>query len=120
MLQAADEVLWSCYRPFSWHRDRRCSGTAALRRADLHADGHRPDGPGQVAKAKANGPLEGYFQTLPVAILQLPPHGRHAPWALALIGHEVGHFSSPAPAGSAFDTAFRKPWWRPSWSRGRW
>jgi hypothetical protein len=109
-LEAADEVLWSCYRPY--FQDRKLTGppppiagiandytASALRRQSGHVLEGRVDA--------GKGPLKDYFKTLPVGILRLPPTVVSAPWTLALIAHECGHFlqdsvEDGAPAGGLF------------------
>lgn len=94
-LESADEVLWSCYRPY--YESSSASAPPppiacisydytpiALRTQSGHVLDRRVD---QLA-----GPLKDYFRTLPVGVLRLPPSLVTAPWSLALIGHETGHF----------------------------
>lgn len=97
-LSAADEVLWSCYKPF-FQRSGVTRPPAPLPyiefdylpSAVLASQGHQID---RLAEGD-EGPLAGYFDSLPVPVLRLPPAVVSAPWALALIAHEVGHFLMP-------------------------
>jgi hypothetical protein len=99
-LRAADEVVWSCYRPFFEGSNRPMQpaplpyiepkySPAAVRRDSVRLT--------TVAKdPEVEGDtLTNAFATLPIPILQLPPTVVTAPWALVLIGHEVGHFIQP-------------------------
>jgi hypothetical protein len=93
-LRAADEVVWSCYRPFFGDADEiqpaplpYFSDDYTFRAVRTKAEsGEVPDEPDGA------GPLSGYFDRLPIPLLKLPPTLATSPWALALIGHEVGHF----------------------------
>jgi len=97
-LAAADEVLWSCYKPF-FQRSQIARPPLPLAyievdylpSAILASQGH------QIERLDENddGPLAGYFDSLPLPVLRLPPVIVSAPWALALIGHEMGHFLMP-------------------------
>ncbi len=94
VLQAADEVSWSCFSTFF-----RSAGLtvppapipyieydyvpSALRPGQAHVLSRKP---GVDA-----GPLKTYFESLPVPLLRLPPAIVTAPWSLVLICHEVGH-----------------------------
>jgi len=93
-LEAADEVSWACHASF--FGEARLERPAppmpyieydyvpsALRTSHVHV---LPRRPGVDA-----GPLKEYFAALPVALLRLPPAVVTAPWALLLIGHEIGH-----------------------------
>lgn len=109
-LEAADEVLWSCYHPYFQDRDRVAPpppiagisydySASALKTQSGHVLERRVD--------SLSGPLKDYFQQLPVGILRLPPMVVSAPWTLGLIAHECGHFlqdavEAGAPAGGSF------------------
>jgi hypothetical protein len=110
-LAAADEVLWSCYKPF-FQRSQIARPPLPLAyievdylpSAILASQGH------QIERLDENddGPLAGYFDSLPLPVLRLPPMIVSAPWALALIGHEMGHFIMPfLEAKAPFFDAFK-------------
>lgn len=95
-LQAADEVVWSCYRPFFRQPlDHRVPEPAplpyveleyspvAVRRDQGSVIGGRPDHQELLVAA---------FQKLPTPVLKLPASAIENPWVIALTGHEIGHF----------------------------
>jgi len=98
-LRAADEVVWSCYKPF-FQRSKRPIESIPLPYIE---PGYSPVAferykassvlPGKDTDLRAS--LEGYFGSLPLPVLQLPPAFVTAPWLLPLVGHEVGHFIYP-------------------------
>ena len=99
-LRAADEVVWSCYRPFfqsSKTENRREPPPLPYIAAEYSPAAVRRDQtPGSLLKkGKDFEPLQKYLEKLPIPILQLPPNSITAPWTLVLIGHEVGHFIQP-------------------------
>jgi len=94
LLEAADEVVWSCYQPvlaalgsgspplpsieprfspMAWERDR----------------GAPP--PLLVPQEAARLPLVRILERLPVALVELPGWCTDAPWWLVHLAHEVGH-----------------------------
>ena len=94
-VRAADEVLWSCYKPFF-----EATGIT-MPPAPLPYIEHtysptavRPDQSSHIEKEEEidEGPLKRFFANLPLPLLQLPPTVVSAPWAHVLIGHETGHF----------------------------
>jgi hypothetical protein len=110
ILEAADEVLWSCYHQYFQRRGQ--SGPpppiAGIAYDYTASSLQRQCGyvlAGRVDELK--GPLKDYFQKLPVGVLRLPPTVVTAPWTLSLIAHECGHFlqsavEAGAPAGALF------------------
>ena len=95
-LLAADEVVWSCYRPFFRQPlGERIPDPAPLPYIEMEYSpvavrsdqaavlGGRPDHQELLAIA---------FQKLPMPILKLPVSAITNPWVLALIAHETGHF----------------------------
>jgi hypothetical protein len=95
-LQAADEVVWSCYRPFfKQPLSERVPDPAplpyiemeyspvAVRRDQGAVIGGRPEHEELLAAAFAN---------LPTPVLKLPVSAVENPWVIALTGHEAGHF----------------------------
>ncbi len=99
LLQAADEVTWSCYRPII--KKLPPSHPAAKRAvvpmtylepeyspAAVQFDRRLPPGLRLTSKDPT---LASCLQNIPLPTLRLPPWCVLAPWSLALIGHEVGH-----------------------------
>jgi hypothetical protein len=108
-LQAADEIVWSCYRPFF-------ASPAAIKEpaplpciveeysASVLLQKRVPAG---LEKGKEKEALRDYIEKLPVPILYLPRSAVQAPWHLILIGHEVGHIVQ-AMVAPEFVVRFRK------------
>src|ERR1700730_14429289 len=99
ILRAADEVVWSCYRPFfelpalkNWRPPAPLPyieptfSPSALRRDQRQAL-DRKDQDFLLVK--------GAFAELPVPLIKIPIASIHNPWALVLIGHEIGHIVQP-------------------------
>jgi hypothetical protein len=98
VLRAADEVVWSCYRPVI----SRVFGNAGpmpsppplayvapeYSPAALQSD--RP--PASLMMTADLEFLQGFMKNLPVALLRLPPWIVASPWWLVYVAHEVGHF----------------------------
>ncbi len=128
-LRAADEVVWSCYRPFFVApMDQRVPNPAPLPYIEMEYSpvavrsdqgaviGGRPNQQELIAAA---------FQKLPTPILKLPISVVQNPWAIALAGHEVGHFVQRMISGNplvfvndfrvAIETAADDPDWG-SWA----
>lgn len=97
-LCAADEVLWSCYK-LLFQKLGRARPPAPLPYIELDylpsavlaSQGHLID----REDAPTGGPLGDYFTTLPIPVLRLPPAAVTAPWVMALVAHELGHFVLP-------------------------
>lgn len=111
-VRAADEVLWSCYKPFF-------DGLGLPRPAPplpyientYSPTALRPDDSGHLEKNDEveNSPLKDFFNRLPVPLLQLPPITVSAPWTQVLIAHETGHFVQEfVPAPRNFRDLFRE------------
>lgn len=111
ILRAADEVVWSCHRPFfELPSLKQVKGPAplpwirpdfspkALRRDQRQALDRKDDDFRLVQEA---------FRELPVPILDLPITAVNNPWALVLIGHEAGHFVEPLLAPKFNETFAR-------------
>jgi hypothetical protein len=103
-LEAADEVLWSCYRPYFDTRKTTsppppiaCISYNYTPTALRTQFGHVLD----RSVDKLTGPMKDYFKSLPVGVLRLPPTIVTAPWTLALVAHEVGHFLQDAVESGA-------------------
>jgi hypothetical protein len=94
-VRAADEVLWSCYKPF-FSRTSRPLPPAPLPYVEntYSPTAVRADDSSHLEKSAEieEGPLKAYFESLPVPLLQLPPASVTSPWTHVLIGHEAGHF----------------------------
>jgi hypothetical protein len=94
-LGAADEVVWSCYKPF-FQYSRRALPPAPLPYIDPSyvPSAIRPEQASHIERddEENDGPLARYFRTLPIPVLSLPPIVVSSPWSLAVIGHELGHF----------------------------
>lgn len=99
MLQAADEVVWSCYRPLfesSKLLGRAIeSGPAPL---PFIEPLYSPEAfPIELVPGDLKDSLIGkdflriYLNKLPLPVVRLPPTSILAPWMLVLIGHETGH-----------------------------
>lgn len=99
LLRAADEVVWSCYRPVIRNLP---PGHPAIQRATppltylepeyspAAAQFDRPLPP-SLRFTSTDPRLNSCVQNIPIATLRLTPWCVSAPWWLVLIGHEVGH-----------------------------
>jgi hypothetical protein len=112
-LHAADEVVWSCYRPFFGQPfDRRVPEPAPLPYIEMEYSpvAVRRDQGGVISGKPAHQELlAAAFQKLPLPVLKLPVSAIENPWLIALAAHETGHFLqrmiSPDPL--EFVTRFR-------------
>ena len=125
-LLAADEVIWSCYRPFF----RQPPGErvpepaplpyiemeyspVAVRRDQSSVIGGQPDDRKLIEEA---------FRTLPVPIMRLPVSAIRNPWVIALVGHETEHIlqrmisSDPLRFVGAFRKAVENAAGNAAWS----
>ncbi len=98
-LRAAEEVVWSCYKPF-FQGSKRPVESIPLpyiepEYSPIAFERYKAASvlPGKDSELRAA--LEGYFGSLPLPLLQLPPAFVTSPWLLPLVGHEVGHFIYP-------------------------
>jgi hypothetical protein len=109
-LEAADEVLWSCYHPYFQHRKLSAPPPPIAGICYDYTASALKTQSGYVLERRVDtlgGPMKEYFQKLPVGILRLPPTVVTAPWTLGLIAHECGHFlqdavEAGAPSGGSF------------------
>lgn len=105
VLQAADEVVWSCYRPLfesSKLLGRALkSGPAPLPFIEpLYSPEAFPIElvPGDLKDSLVGKDfLRTYLNNLPLPVVRLPPTCVLAPWMLVLIGHETGHHMQHDP-----------------------
>jgi len=107
ILQAADEVVWSCYKPFFQNNGIKIEpAPLPFIGEDYSPSALRKDRmPGSLYKQGEDfAPLKEYLDQLPIPILQLPPNIVTSHWALVLIGHEVGHFIQPLISEDYEDT----------------
>jgi hypothetical protein len=107
ILQAADEIVWSCYKPFFQNSGIKIEpAPLPFIGEDYSPSALRKDRmPGSLYKQGEDfAPLKEYLAQLPVPILQLPPNVVTSHWALVLIGHEVGHFIQPLISEDYEDT----------------
>ncbi len=97
-VRAADEVVWSCYRPAFEHPRVQMLGlppsppplpyvepqySPAARTGDRPLDGDlSPEGLAELREVA---------KQLPMPLLRLPPWCIGAPWWLVFVAHEVGH-----------------------------
>jgi hypothetical protein len=111
-LRAADEVLWSCFKPFFVGTGQnRPPAPLPYVEFTYSPMAVRPDQISHVEKDEEmeEGPLKPFFTRLPVPLLQLPPTAVSTPWAHVLIGHETGHFIQEfVPAKRDYRNIFRE------------
>jgi hypothetical protein len=110
ILQAADEVIWSCYKPFFQNSGIKIEpAPLPFIGEDYSPSALRKDRmPGSLYKQGEDfAPLKEYLNQLPIPILQLPPNIVTSHWALVLIGHEVGHFIQPL-VSQDYENTFRE------------
>lgn len=99
-LRAADEVLWSCYKPF-FQRPRTAGllGPPPLPYIESEYSPlaiRKEQKPGSLDKQIKFEPLQKLLDEMPVDLMRLPTSTVSAAWSLALVGHEAGHFVMPA------------------------
>jgi hypothetical protein len=95
VLRAADEVVWSCYKPFFGSSAKLPPAPLCCIDPSYAPTSVRPDQAAHQFERTSEideGPLASYLKALPIPILRLPPGVASSPWTLALIGHETGHF----------------------------
>jgi hypothetical protein len=98
VLRAADEVLWSCYEPVMRAAGLRETMPApplpfVARELSPAAIVHDTPLRGSLASPVELAPeLEAFVKSIPMPLLQIPPHCAHSPWNLVLVAHESGHF----------------------------
>lgn len=99
-LRAADEVLWSCYKPF--FQNTRTAGLLGPQPLPYIETEYSPlavrkeQKPGSLDKRIRFEPLQQLLNEMPVDLMRLPTSTVSAAWSLTLVGHEAGHFIQPA------------------------
>lgn len=101
-LRAADDVLWSCYKPF--FQRPKTAGLLGPPPLPYIESEYSP-----LAIRKEQKPLSLYLdkeikfeplqkllEDMPVDLMRLPTSTVSAAWTLALVAHEAGHFIMPA------------------------
>lgn len=98
ILQAADEVVWSCYRqvvPQVQHRPGIKQRPVPLPFIESH---YSPEAfpseliPSDLKDTSLGGSfLRDHLNQSPLSIVRLPPMCIHSPWWLVYLGHEMGH-----------------------------
>jgi len=110
---AADEVVWSCYKPFfrKTLSSRRPPAPLPFIAPEYSPAAVRRDQtPESLIETNSEfEPLRNWFRNLPIPILKLPPSTVTAPWSMILVGHEIGHFIQPlVQPDFAFVAEFRQ------------
>lgn len=99
VLDAADELVWSCYKQIFINPAKLPAGVV-IGPAPLpfispqYSPGAYEHGKPTPEELKASGidlNLEKNISTLPVPLLRLPPWCVHSPWWLIFAAHEIGH-----------------------------
>lgn len=100
LLEAADEVAWSCYRPVltnaaarsgrvkQWPPPLACFDATYL---PLVSQRRRDNLVAAIEGGQTPGALAAVLGELPVTLIRLPPWTVYAPWSLVFVAHEVGH-----------------------------
>lgn len=110
VLRAADEIVWSCYKPFFQNTGIKIEPAPLPFIGDEYSPSalRKDRMPGSLYKQGEDfASLKGYLDQLPIPILQLPPNIVTSHWALVLIGHEVGHFIQPL-ISEGYENTFRE------------
>jgi len=99
LLQAAEELVWSCYSQVFTNRlylpDGLVRGPAPLAFIDAQYSPATWEAsklaPSELREGSDVEGLDGFLKTLPVPVLRLPPWCVESPWWLIFVAHEVGH-----------------------------
>jgi hypothetical protein len=99
VLQAADEIIWSCYHEVMQHRSAADRGAAplAIIASQYSPSALESDQPLRgdlrltVDFADWDEDLKTLVSALPLPLIALPPWCVRAPWWLIYLAHEVGH-----------------------------
>jgi hypothetical protein len=98
VLRAADEVVWSCHRPFFPAQAREIIIPAPLPyiKAAFSPSALRQDQRQALDRKDSDFVIvKEAFRNLPVPILAIPITAVNNPWSLVLVGHEAGHILEP-------------------------
>lgn len=95
-LRAADEIVWSCYRPvfqLGQHLIPREVRQTPAPLPFLEAFDRPVAFPSQEVplSLRDSDALDGYLRQLPVSLVRIPPVCVSSPWWLVYLAHEVGH-----------------------------
>ncbi len=102
LLQAADEMVWSCYREVYKQLPKPSQGGPNVVQKPPPLPYIAPDYSPAVWDASREGTaglsagmviqgLDEFINNMPVPLLRLPPWCVGAPWWLIFVGHEIGH-----------------------------
>lgn len=102
LLQAADEIVWSCYREVYKQLPKPSPGSEGIIQKPPPLPYIAPDYSPAVWDAAREGAsglsagmlvkgLDEFVNNMPVPLLRLPPWCVDASWWLVFIGHEIGH-----------------------------
>ena len=134
LLMAADQVVWSCYRPpieragiDAAEQGARVSVVPLPFVESRYALEAFPATTVPADLAEDAGVVSEYLERLPMGLVRIPPGCARAPWMLVLVAHEVGHTLQDelAPGltdefadaiAAAVGDAGDANWWR-RWSR---
>lgn len=96
-LRAADEVVWSCFRPFTRYNHTKEPAPLPYLEPQYSPAAVRRDRSLAAVVDRGTGFefLTDYLNTLPIPVLRLPLAAASTPWIHVVIGHEVGHFVQP-------------------------
>ena len=109
VLRAADEVVWSCHRPFFPAQLKEVAIPAPLPyiKAEFSPSALRQDQRQALDRKDDDFVIvKEAFRNLPVPLLAIPITAVNNPWALVLVGHEAGHILEPLVEVD-FNDAFR-------------
>ncbi len=95
VLEAADDVVWSCYKEACNHTGVKEIPPLPLAYFEPYFSPQtlpRSEPPAGWAGERGGDPLlKEYFSQLPIPVVSLPPACLGAPWWLVYLGHETGH-----------------------------
>ncbi|GAC1386979.1 MAG: hypothetical protein NVSMB33_16520 [Ktedonobacteraceae bacterium] len=98
VLQAADEVVWSCYRQVFVQLEQLPEIKMQPAPLPFIESNYSPEAfpsqkvpPGLQDTSLGESFLRDYLNALPLSVVRLPPICIHSPWWLVYLGHEMGH-----------------------------